>query len=412
MNQVKKSKFNQLSFYLILIPLPFYIGIAFSLFFALLYFNNSFFPVQRVDPWETTKISITGDLMAHYSQVLSAKKKDNSYDFSSMYHPIKSHLSQSDYTIGNFETTISDPAHRYAGFPLFRTPESYVKALKECGFDLLTTSNNHSFDGSLFGVNKTIDTIAKYQIDQTGTWKDKESSQKILIKEINGIKIAILAYTHSTNGNEWKIPSSEREWRIHRIHEKIRIQQQFVQAKKQGADLILASVHWGNEYQRAPDFYQKKWAKMLGELGADIIAGSHPHVLQPVEWIEVDYNGEKKKVLTAWSLGNFISHMGHHIQKHSDTGMIWNIYLERRRYSGEIKIKSTDYQPIWVKIDRKKRPFTFEVLPLYEKADFLPSDYKMKNKKAIKRYEEAWSETVKLMNTDWFKPNQISQISE
>jgi len=388
---------------IIFLFLPLLLGLLFTGLLSTIYFLAPSLPIQREDPFYRAEISFIGDLMTHKDQINSAKTTTDSYDFTNSFKYIKPALSCADITVGNLETTISDKEHGYFGFPLFRAPQEYIKAIKEAGVDILTTSNNHSFDGATFGIDNTIETLKKYGIKQTGTYSSKADSKKNLIINVNGIKIALFAYAHSVNGNEWKIPKDEQKWRLFSIYKKEIIKKQFKEAREAGADLIVADVHWGAEYQRAPNRDQKRLAKILGEYGADIIAGSHPHVLQPVEWITINPNTNKeRKILVAWSLGNILAHMGHDWHKHSDTAMIWNISIMKNKKTNKVTITNTNYTPTWIYIKKSKSKKSFTILPLYDDESQLKNRGLLLDKRAIKRYKDALKETKELLDCDWF----------
>ena len=146
------------------------------------------------------KLKAFGDIMAHIAQIQYAHNKGGGeYDFSDQFTYIKDFVKDADISIGNFETT-SNPNLPYAGFPRFNVPEAYLKNLKDIGFDIVTTANNHSMDTELEGVMTTMDAVKKAGLDYVGSFKNK--SERILLKEVNGIKIAFLAYTYGCNGRE------------------------------------------------------------------------------------------------------------------------------------------------------------------------------------------------------------------
>lgn len=362
------------------------------------------------------KIAITGDLMCHQLQIDSAKKAAEKgsqglfFDFFPQFEAVALFLQSADCTIGNLETTISTAEKGYFGYPLFRTPANYIETLKRCGFDILTTANNHSLDGESFGVDHTIKVLDSYRIAHTGTYSDSQCAQTPLFYKVKGILFAHLAFTYALNGNEWKIPKEEQKWRYTLIQDSKQVKKEIELALKEKPDFIIAHLHWGDEYQRFPNALQRRWAQFLGECGVDIIAGSHPHVLQPIEKIKVQYNGKEKEVLTLWSLGNCIAHMGHSIHPHSDYGMIWNLYFEKELSSGKSILKRSDYLPIWVHLypkNQKEKNRTgrgLELLPLWDSPNRLSQKITPLSEEAKKRYSQAYQDCCELMNQEWFTP--------
>ncbi|MGN1299493.1 MAG: CapA family protein [Candidatus Scatovivens sp.] len=254
-----------------------------------------------------TSISITvvGDIMCHNTQYNDAYNKEtNSYDFSYVFEEVKKYIEKGDISIGNLETTLAGKEIGYSSYPTFNTPEAMAQDLKELGIDVLSTVNNHSLDKGYKGIVNTIEELNKVGINHTGTYKSYEDSEKILILDVKGIKIAFLAYTYGTNG----IPiPSQNEYCINMIREE-KIIADLGKAKELHPDLIVVNMHWGVEYSQYPSSEQERLTEILFKNGADLILGSHPHVLQKMEKREIELeDGSKKDGFIIYSLGNFIS---------------------------------------------------------------------------------------------------------
>ena len=223
---------------------------------------------------------------------------------STFFPQIKSYISNADIAVGNLETTFAGGNKAYSGYPTFNSPPQLAKDVQDLGIDVLTTSNNHSMDSGYNGLINTIDTLDDLGISHTGTFKSEEDKNKILIKDVNGVKIAFLSYTYGTNGIA--IPKG-KEYCIYLIDKDL-IKKQLESAKAQNPDVICVSMHWGIEYKLQPNTEQTDLADYLFENGADIILGSHPHVLEPMEKRTVTLSdGTKKDGFVIYSLGNFIS---------------------------------------------------------------------------------------------------------
>ena len=290
-----------------------------------------------------TKISLTaiGDIMCHNSQFMDSNK-NGVYDFSYVFDDIKEHIEKADISIGNLETTFCGPKKGYSGYPQFNTPEALAYDLKELGIDVLTTANNHSLDTGFGGIQNTLYFLDDAGIPHTGTFDTEEKQNTILYQEVNGIKIAILAYTYGTNGIP--IPKG-KEFCINLIDKDFMLSQ-INKAKEGNPDVILVSMHWGIEYQRAPNDEQKDLADFLFQNGVDIILGSHPHVLQPFEKREITLeDGTKKDGFVIYSLGNFMAAQN---QANTRNSIILNLGITKHGDTGKISIDDISYIPIYM----------------------------------------------------------------
>ena len=238
-----------------------------------------------------------GDVMQHGPQIEGAYNKiSGKYEYENSFKYIKPVIESVDVAIANLEVTHAGKP--YSGYPQFSAPDELSYALKNVGFDVLLTCNNHSCDGGGKGVIRTLDVLDKAGIVHTGTFrnkKERDANYPLVINK-NGMKVAILNYTYGTNGLVVPAPII-----INYIDSAV-LRADFAKAKKM-ADYIICTMHWGAEYQPLPNAYQKNYEKFCYELGADMVIGGHPHVIQPAERKTV--NSYDK--LTAWSLGNFVS---------------------------------------------------------------------------------------------------------
>jgi poly-gamma-glutamate synthesis protein (capsule biosynthesis protein) len=286
----------------------------------------------------TLNIKAVGDLMCHSSQYQFANEQ-GIYDFSPMYRLVKSYLSNADYTIGNLETVLAADTKDYSGYPAFNTPNEYADALKDAGFDLLFTSNNHSYDRHEKGVLRTLKELEKRNLVPIGTFYNQRDRDSIRIVNLKGIKIAFLGYTQFSN-----IPVAPNiKYLVNHIDTSL-IQRDVIEARRLGAELVVVNYHWGNEY-KPPSDYQKAIAQFTKKLGVDIIIGEHPHVLQPVEVFKNQGLQTLDTGVIAYSLGNFISSQQ---WRYSDAGAILNIELTKNLRTQKIKISKLSYLPTWV----------------------------------------------------------------
>ena len=306
-------------------------------------------------------MAVVGDIMCHgpnYKDAYNASTK--TYDFSTFFPQIKSYISNADIAVGNLETTFAGGNKAYSGYPTFNSPPQLAKDIQDLRIDVLTTSNNHSMDSGYNGLINTIDTLDNLGISHTGTFKSEEDKNKILIKDVNGVKIAFLSYTYGTNGIS--IPKG-KEYCINLINKDL-IKKQLESAKAQNPDVICVSMHWGIEYKLQPNTEQKDLADYLFENGADIILGSHPHVLEPMEKRIVTLSdGTKKDGFVIYSLGNFISAQK---DKYTKDSIILNLKITKHS-QGNITIDSYDYTPIYMQDNGANATNRYELVDLEKK---------------------------------------------
>lgn len=252
---------------------------------------------------ETLTLTFVGDIMCYGAQLEEAYDANtNTYDFSRAFEDVKPYLEKADVTVGNLETVLGGEEIGYKGYPLFNTPDSFAETLKEVGFDVFTTANNHAFDQGAVGVEKTLDALDKIGIDAVGSYRTEEDKNKVLIKKVNGWKIAFVSFTYGQNAES----SEARQYFNYLTEEEIKNQMEYAREKE--PDFIVAMPHWGEEFNTAVNDSQRYFADLLIQEGADLIIGSHPHVLQEMKKKDVkDKEGKTKHVFIAYSMGNFFT---------------------------------------------------------------------------------------------------------
>lgn len=357
-------------------------------------------PDEHVDDEivEEKKTSATilavGDVMFHTSQIRAAYRSDTqTYDFTDVFKYVKEHVESADLAIANFETVVYGGEKGVSGYPMFNSPVETIAALKNTGFDILNTNNNHALDQGKQGLINTIDNIESYGMKKIGTYKSREEDH-ILIEEVNGIKIAFLSYCYGYNGLEGFLTEEERSYMVSEIDED-RIKNEILEAKARGVDLISVIIHWGNEYQRSPSEYQLELGRKMVEWGANIVFGSHPHVIQKSEIIE----HEGKNNFIIYSMGNFISNqrkatMGN---KYTEDGIMVKIHVEKDLNNGDTNIIDIEYLPTWVRKYEKNNKVKFEIIPI---KDFLNNDELLSDLDSIERsrIKESYETTMEVMS--------------
>ena len=324
------------SYHLIIVLAVAVVLILFSLNYNSIKKSN----VEAIDTINTVKISFVGDLMCHTPQMKYAEISADSFDFNPVFDSIKQYFRNSDLICGNLETTISGKKEKYSGYPRFNAPLQFLEGIKQTGFNFLFTSNNHSFDRGKKGVLATLEKIKEFGINSSGTYSSQKERDSIKILDVNGFKFGFLSYTYGLNG--YSLPKDEKY--LVNLIDTTAIKNDIQNYRSKNPDLILVYFHFGDEYSRKPSTFQKSIVNKTLEYGADIIIGSHPHVVQPTEIIP---NPKSKlgKSVVAYSLGNFISNQR---WRYSDAGEILNISISKNILTDSCWLDDLSIVPTWV----------------------------------------------------------------
>lgn len=253
---------------------------------------------------QTVRFSATGDNLIHspiYKQAKRRASGDEAYSFDYCYADVAPFYAQQDVNWINQETLCSDELEP-SSYPSFSTPGDCARALYRAGIRVFSLSNNHTYDKGASGIAATLRFWEGMPEDvvTTGLWRGKDDYGRIPMQTVNGVTIAYLSYTEHTNG----IPqSSAMEANVIYTSQTDVIAQQ-LQAAQQQADFVVVGVHWGVENSHVITESQRQLAQKLADWGADLIIGTHPHVLQDAQWLT---SADGRQVFVAYSLGNFIS---------------------------------------------------------------------------------------------------------
>ncbi len=252
--------------------------------------------------YDEADLLFAGDAMQHQAQLDAARTSKTTYDYSACFSELAPLVSLADLAVVNLETPVGIPP--YSGYPCFNAPPEYLDALADCGFGLFLTANNHTLDRRARGLRATIDNLDARGLPHLGTYPSDSARAEALpmIVDVNGFRIGFLNYTYGTNG------ISPSEGVVVDYIDRPRIKADVDSARAAGAELIAVCIHWGDEYRLLPNQSQMHTADFLEALGVDLIIGSHPHVIQPMEFRTNRYYPEKN-VFLVYSLGNFISNM-------------------------------------------------------------------------------------------------------
>lgn len=301
----------------------------------------------------SARLLVGGDLVLHLELYDDCKTADG-YDFTSLFSDVRDIISEADYAQCCFEgAMMGDGA--YTGYPFFRVPDELAASLAEVGFDMVSLASNHGIDGFEDGLIRTIDVFEQAGMDHIGTYRspeEREATGGVLLKEINGIRIAYLNYSYGTNG----IPMDGYEWAMNVYYQDymdnlsiIRydmIDEDIAYAKSLEPDIIAVVMHWGAEYITGKQPNQISMAEHLFAQGVDLILGGHPHVPQPMETVEVALpDGTTKTGYICYCLGNLVSAMTESGHANSTLTALASIELEKDLSSGETYIKRVEYTP-------------------------------------------------------------------
>lgn len=284
-------------------------------------------PVEK-----TTNLTLAavGDILIH-DRVYNKAKTPSGYDFNRNFQPVKPYLTEPDITIANQETMIGGKQHGLSSYPSFNSPHEVGDALKANGVDLVTLANNHTLDRGEKVILSALNYWNQIDVMYTGAFLNEKDSQNIRLIKKNDITVSFLSYTYGTNG----IPVPTGKDHLVNLIEVERIKRDILQAKKL-SDVNVVSLHFGNEYERMPNDFQKEMVKVVTEAGGDIIIGHHPHVLQPVKW---ETASDGSKTFVAYSLGNFLSGQR---REFKDIGGIVQLSVTKRQKGSQISIELTE----------------------------------------------------------------------
>ncbi|PAB60941.1 CapA family protein [Anaeromicrobium sediminis] len=318
-------------------------------------------------------IVAVGDIMVHGPQLRAQYDlKNKLYSFEDNFKYIKKYIERADIALCNLETTLLG-YEPYTSYPKFNSPDNLVDALKNSGFDIISTANNHSFDTKAIGMFRTVDVLLNKGLDVIGTRNDNYNKDYI-IKEVKGVKVAFTSFTYETKKygknktiNGIVLPKKYETYintfSYYNLENDLKKMEKIIKKmKKEKVDLIIFFFHWGNEYHNQPNEHQKLIAKKLSSYGVDIILGSHPHVIQPITIIKNEFG---KETAVVYSMGNFLSNQRYENVKNrsAEDGIVVDFKIIKS-YKGEVSIKKISYIPTWVYKRYINGKRDYKILPL------------------------------------------------
>ncbi|NMB35295.1 MAG: CapA family protein [Firmicutes bacterium] len=304
---------------------------------------------------QSVVLAAVGDIMIHSPQFNGAYvQAEDRYDFNDNFTYIAPYLQEADYAVVNLETTLAGQEYGYSGYPMFNSPPEIASALKNCGFDLLSTANNHSLDRGEEGILNTIAHIEAAGLDFVGTARSEEEGDEDFVLLLNDLKIVFFAYTYGTNG----LPVPAGKDYLVNLLSREKMDADIRRAKNElKADIIVLCLHWGDEYHRLPAEQQRSLAEDLIDKGADLIIGNHSHVVQPAEYIRTDNNAG----LVLYSLGNFISNQR---DRYCDSGAIAFIEIIDDPRTDTNSVSLQKIIPTWVYRYYEQNRAKYKILPV------------------------------------------------
>jgi len=331
------------------------------------------------------RIIFVGDVLGHMPVLKASYDSGHDiYNFDACYQYLKPFISHADIAIANLEVPLAGKP--YSGYPQFSSPDDLAAGVKNAGFNILITANNHCLDKGKKGLTGTLNALDSIKIVHTGSFRNQAERDSVypLIIEKNKFRIALLNYTYGTNGF---IP--DEPVKINYI-DTSQIKADILTAKKKNADIIIATMHWGTEYERSANEDQKKMAAFLVKQGCYLVVGSHPHVIQPIEIFYPDTLDSTRIVPVVYSVGNFISNQR---DRYRDGGLAFEISFER---TNKIIVKDFNYLPIWVLKGVLHNKYNYYLIPVpyyHENPEIFPISSEDRTK-----LEQFNDDTRKLLN--------------
>lgn len=305
-------------------------------------------------PVEIT-IAAVGDVILHDSILESAEREDGWYDFWSIFSPVAPYIRAADFAVANLETRLAGPEAGYTGYPLFNSPDLLAPVLRSAGFDLLATANNHTMDQGWDGLVRTLDRLDLAGMMHVGTNRSPEERATPVVVDINGIDIGFLNYTEYLNG--LAVPEGREAYGVNLLDPDV-VARDAALARMYGADIVVALLHYGSEDRRYESESQRKVSEQILYRGVDVILGSHPHMVQPIDHV-LSQSWKVSDKYVAYSLGNFLSAQR---AQYNDSGVI--VYVHIIKEDQRTYVTGISYLPVWVQQSTASVPVRYRILPV------------------------------------------------
>ncbi len=352
-------------------------------------------------------VVIAGDIMIHEHMLESAYDKVNGcYDFKYLFANTRKYLKGADLAIGNVETVMA--RGEFTGFPNFNSPDELADELADAGFDVAACANNHTFDMGRHGLIRTAKVLKRAGLAVCGI-RDREDSKGYVVVEKKGIKIAVINRTYRTRniGGDKSLNMHPMDAMSERLintfsYETLdtdlrHVRTEIAEAKSDGADVILVYYHWGCEYERHSNTLQKYIAYKTAEMGADAIIGSHSHVIQEIDSVSVNINGEVRTVPVIYGMGNYCwgSRLPRTGRETVQNGMLAELRIHYDRNERKVKSVDCDYIPLYIKTDFILNKYNYSVLSLKDMDEYEVESFNEHSSKTVDEIYAEIDDTVK-----------------
>ena len=333
--------------------------------------------VKKEEP-KTSKLSLVmvGDALLH-SSLYKDGYKNGKYDFSSQLEYIKPIIQNYDLAFYNQESILGGTELGLSDYPTFNSPQEFGDSMIDAGFNLVSLANNHTLDRGEKAVLNSCNYWKNKDVLTAGSYSSKEEAEEIKIKEKNGIKYTLLAYTYGTNGIKVK---EGKEYLVNLYSDKKT--KDDIEKVRDKVDLLMVSMHWGTEYKTEPTETQKKQAEYLSSLGVDIIIGTHPHIIEPITYIN--------DTLVIYSLGNFISAQSTNNDYNTMVELMTSVDIIKEEKDGQttIKLDNLNNELLYNYYQKGSKWTNFKVIPFSSMNETYNKDYQ--------RLYEKYSAVVKM----------------
>ena len=333
-----------------------------------------------VYPEKDITIGSTGCMLLHSPFIDSYPDAEGNYDFSTIYKYITPYYSAPDFMTCEFEGSLAGPDAGYSGYPLFLSPDVIIENIKDSGVDLQFLATNHVYDGGSDGFHRTMQVYDEKNIAFSGI-RENSTAKQYVVEEINGIKVGFIDYVYETDGegtNLNGIPLMQEDWDLVNSFDYNdldsfykEMQSNIASMKSEGAQFIIAQMHWGIEYQLEEADYQDEIAQKLCDLGVNAIIGGHPHCEQPIDVLDTsDGSGH---MFCIYSEGNALSNQRTYLMDemptgHTEDGAMVTLTLHQDS-DGSVSIKDVDLLPTWVYRYQDNDGSKYYILPLDDVAN-------------------------------------------
>lgn len=345
----------------------------------------------------TASIGTVGDLLMH-KPILDNYRSGSGWDFSDFFRYVAPYISEKDWAVGNLETTFGGDGFPYQGNPAFNTPDIFAQNVKNAGFDMLLTVNNHCYDTLMTGVKRSLEVSREAGLKTIGT-RLSEDEKRYEIVEINGIRIGMIAYSYSHARTDKGVPRMnvntpvEQPSLVNFFYQDkpddfyAEVEPLLAQMRQEGAEAIMFFIHWGVEYQLSENATQDAIAQKLCDMGVDVIVGGHPHVVQPMQMLTSNTD-VSHKTMCIYSLGNFVSNqrlgnISSVSTAHTEDGAMFTVTFEK--YSdGTVYVSDVDLLPTWVNMYIAGGKRNYDILPLDDsKRDTWQTDFSLTDAQVV-----------------------------